>query len=148
MSDRSATGWLETYRGVVYPWQCDHMGHLNAMFYTNIFDQSLTHLMAACGYRFSPPEAAHLAYVNVRQLVDYVGEQRAGARMLVRAGVLRRGRSSIVTLHRLLNAETGALAATAETTTVHFDLKARLSVPLRAETLALIDGRTVDPEAA
>jgi hypothetical protein len=22
-----------TYRGVVYPWQCDHMGHMNVMWY-------------------------------------------------------------------------------------------------------------------
>lgn len=22
-----------THRGVVYPWQCDHMGHLNVMWY-------------------------------------------------------------------------------------------------------------------
>ncbi len=22
---------METYRGVVYPWQCDHMGHMNVM---------------------------------------------------------------------------------------------------------------------
>lgn len=145
MVDRPGTGWMETWRGVVYPWQCDHMGHLNAMYYTSIFDQSLTHLMAACGYRFSPVGAAHQAYVNVRQLVDYVGEQRAGARMLVRAGVLRRRRSSIVTLHRLCNAETGALAATAETTTVHFDLQARKSVPLRPGTLPLIDALVVDP---
>ena len=22
-----------TYRGVVYPWQCDHMGHMNVFFH-------------------------------------------------------------------------------------------------------------------
>ena len=24
---------LETYRGVVYPWQLDHIGHMNVQFY-------------------------------------------------------------------------------------------------------------------
>lgn len=28
-----------TYRGVVYPWQCDHMGHMNAMWYVGKFDE-------------------------------------------------------------------------------------------------------------
>lgn len=25
-------GFIETYRGVVYPWHCGHQGHLNTMF--------------------------------------------------------------------------------------------------------------------
>ena len=28
-----------TYRGVVYPWQCDHMGHMNVMWYAGKFDE-------------------------------------------------------------------------------------------------------------
>ncbi|CAN0506985.1 unnamed protein product, partial [Discosporangium mesarthrocarpum] len=34
-------------------------------------------------------------------------------------------------MHRMTNTETGALAATLEVTTIHFDLEARKSMPLR-----------------
>ena len=29
---------IETYRGVVYPWQMDHMDHMNVQFYTAHID--------------------------------------------------------------------------------------------------------------
>jgi len=29
-----------TYRGLVYPWHCDHMGHMNVMWYTGKFDEA------------------------------------------------------------------------------------------------------------
>ena len=29
-----------TYRGVVYPWDCDHMGHMNVMRYVGKFDEA------------------------------------------------------------------------------------------------------------
>jgi acyl-CoA thioester hydrolase len=29
---------IETYRGAVYPWHCDHMGHMNVMWYVGKFD--------------------------------------------------------------------------------------------------------------
>jgi acyl-CoA thioester hydrolase len=31
--------WNVTYRGTVYPWQCDHMGHMNVMWYVGKFDE-------------------------------------------------------------------------------------------------------------
>ena len=30
-----------TYRGTVYPWHCDHMGHMNVMWYVGKFDETL-----------------------------------------------------------------------------------------------------------
>jgi acyl-CoA thioesterase FadM len=31
---------IDTYRGVVYPWHCDHMGHMNVMWYVGKFDEA------------------------------------------------------------------------------------------------------------
>jgi len=30
-----------TYRGTVYPWHCDHVGHLNRMWYAGKFDEAI-----------------------------------------------------------------------------------------------------------
>ncbi|MGH9642004.1 MAG: thioesterase family protein [Terriglobales bacterium] len=38
-----------TARGVVYPWQCDHMGHMNVMWYTGKFDEASWHLFGHVG---------------------------------------------------------------------------------------------------
>ena len=38
-----------TYRGTVYPWQCDHMGHMNVMWYVGKFDEATWHLLALLG---------------------------------------------------------------------------------------------------
>lgn len=29
-----------TFKGTVYPWHCDHMGHMNVMWYTGRFDEA------------------------------------------------------------------------------------------------------------
>ena len=39
----------ETYRGTVYPWQCDHMGHMNVMGYVGKFDEATWQLFHAIG---------------------------------------------------------------------------------------------------
>ena len=39
----------ETYRGAIYPWQCDHMGHMNVMWYVGKFDEATWNLFAALG---------------------------------------------------------------------------------------------------
>jgi hypothetical protein len=29
MANDNGSGFITAYRGTVYPWQCDHMGHMN-----------------------------------------------------------------------------------------------------------------------
>jgi acyl-CoA thioester hydrolase len=38
-----------TYRGTVYPWQCDHVGHMNIMWYVGKFDEANWNLFARLG---------------------------------------------------------------------------------------------------
>ena len=38
-----------TYRGVVYPWHCDHMNHMNVMWYVGKFDEATWNLFALVG---------------------------------------------------------------------------------------------------
>jgi acyl-CoA thioester hydrolase len=32
---------IETYRGAIYPWHCDHMGHMNVMWYVGKYKREL-----------------------------------------------------------------------------------------------------------
>ena len=38
-----------TYRGLVYPWHCDHMGHMNVMWYVGKFDEATWQLFRLFG---------------------------------------------------------------------------------------------------
>ena len=40
---------VDTYRGTIYPWHCDHMGHMNVMWYVGEFDEATWHLLASAG---------------------------------------------------------------------------------------------------
>ena len=40
---------IETYRGAVYPWHCDHMGHMNVMWYVSKFDEATWNLFSELG---------------------------------------------------------------------------------------------------
>ena len=41
---------IECYRGVVYPWLCDSMGHMTTRHYTAMFDDASYHMFAALGF--------------------------------------------------------------------------------------------------
>jgi len=38
-----------TYRGMVHQWHCDHMGHMNVMWYVGKFDEATWNLGALMG---------------------------------------------------------------------------------------------------
>ena len=42
-------GGLLTYKGTIYPWHCDHMGHMNVMWYVGKFDEGTRHFFHALG---------------------------------------------------------------------------------------------------
>ena len=45
-----------TYRGTVYPWHCDHVGHMNIMWYAGKFVASSADLQITTTNRCSPQQ--------------------------------------------------------------------------------------------
>lgn len=138
-------GWVETYRGMVYPWQCDHQGHLTTMHYLGMFDQAGWHLLSRHGLGPEELAADGRGYVDAKDTLEYVAELRAGALVAVESAFSRVGTSSIGLVHRMRNAATGALAARCEMIAVHFDLKARAKLPIPDDVRARLGGHLVDP---
>ena len=121
---------FDTFRGLVYPAQCDAMGHMNVQHYMAAFDQAMWHLVHELGYRKpSGPNNGH-GWADVRHVVEYRRELPAGSLYRIASGVDKVGRSSLVTRHRMVEMESGALAAECEMTSVYFDLAARAGAPL------------------
>lgn len=120
---------FRTYQGIVYPAQCDAMGHMTVQYYVSAFDQAMWNLVYALGWR---PAAApgRTGFADVRHVTDYRSELNVGAPFAVESVPLHCGRSSLVTSHRMYDVAGGALAAEMEMTSVHFDLANRAAVPL------------------
>jgi acyl-CoA thioester hydrolase len=120
---------IDTYRGVVYPWQCDSMGHMNTQFYCAIFDAASFHMLSRLG-SYADLEPLGQGWADVKQTIEYRHETRADALVHVRSALTSAGNKSVAFRHTMLNSETGVLHATSENITVLFDLKARKALPL------------------
>ena len=67
-----------TYRGTVYPWQCDHIGHMNVMWYVGKFDEASWNLFAALGLTPSYLRDHNRGMAAVQQNIAYKRELLAG----------------------------------------------------------------------
>jgi acyl-CoA thioester hydrolase len=122
------------YRGAVYPWHCDHVGHMNVMWYVGKFDEATWNLFARIGLTPAYLRETGRGMAAVQQNITYKRELLAGDVVEVRSSLLEIGSKSIRFLHEMRNAETGEIAATCELTGVHLDRQARTSVAF-AETI-------------
>jgi acyl-CoA thioester hydrolase len=134
---------IETYRGVAYPWHCDAMGHMNTQFYSALFDGATLHALSLIAPS-AELGAAGLGWADVRQLIEYKHETRAGTLLIVRTEFLKYGRTSITYRHDLFGLESGTLHATSEQTTVLFDLTGRKGVELTVEMRGRFEGMSAE----
>jgi acyl-CoA thioester hydrolase len=141
---------IETYRGFVYPWTIDHVGHMNVQFYTARFDEATWHFLARLGLTPTFLKQHGRAAVAADQRTSYRREVLAGSLLHVTSELLALGRTSIRFVHRMYDSETGAEVATTELVGVYFDLERRSAVELpalvRDAAARLADGGT--PEGA
>jgi acyl-CoA thioester hydrolase len=119
-----------TYRGTVYPWHCDHMGHMNVMWYVGKFDEATWHLLALVGLSPSYLREANRGMVAVEQRVSYKREVLAGSVVLVRSQFLEVREKVLRFAHEMVDVESSEVAAVTELTGVHIDRGTRKSCPL------------------
>jgi len=133
---------LITYKGTVYPWQCDHVGHMNIMWYVGKFDEANWHLFARLGMTPVYLRDQNRGMAAVQQNISYKRELLAGDIVEVRSRVLEIRDKSLRFVHDMWNTGTNELAASCELTGVHLDRAARKAVPfpdaVRAAALAEI----------
>lgn len=123
-------GWQETHRAVVYPWHCDHIGHMNVRWYAHFFDDAGFHLWSMIGCPQSTLKDHGTGLVVASNKIDFIKELRAGDLIVVRSAITRLGTRSVTSLSRMHHADTGTLHATLESVEVFFDPVARASAPM------------------
>jgi acyl-CoA thioester hydrolase len=131
-----------TYKGVVYPWHCDHIGHMNVMWYVGKFDEATWHLFAAIGLTPTFLRENGRGMAAVEQNIAYKRELMAGDIVSVYSSVLEIKDRSMRFGHEMQRADTGEIAATTVLTAVHLDAALRractFSEEVKARATALI----------
>ncbi len=122
-----------TYKGAVYPWHCDHVGHMNIMWYVGKFDEANWNLFARLGMTPAYLREQQRGMAAVQQNITYKRELLAGDIVEVRSRVLEIRERSMRFLHEMRNAATAELAASCEITGVHMDRRERKAVPFPEE---------------
>ena len=130
------SGMIETYRGVVYPWHCDHMGHMNVMWYVGKFDEATWNLFADVGLTPAFLRERHRAMAAVQQDITYKRELMSGDVVAVRSGLLEMREKVVKFVHEMRDAQSGGIAAVCVITGVHMDSKTRKSTAFPAEFIA------------
>lgn len=124
-----------TYQGVVYPWHCDHMGHMNVMWYVGKFDEATWQLFARIGLTPAFFRENGRGMAAVQQNIAYRRELHAGDVVTIRSGILELKEKAIRFFHEMRNEATGEVSAITVLTGVHLDTRIRKSCPFPAEVL-------------
>lgn len=120
----------KTYQGVVYPWHCDHMGHMNVMHYVGKFDEATWSLFSDIGLTGRRMRDEKKGMVAVEQNIQYKGELMAGDVVAVRSEIIKLTDKSVTFRHQMRNVETDAVAAITTLTGLYFDRVARKAINL------------------
>lgn len=138
---------ISTYRGSVYPWQCDQMGHMNVMYYVGKFDEATWNLLAVIGMTASYMRESNAGAAGVQQNISYKRELFPGDVVEIRSRVVSIAERKIVFVHEMRDTERDEVCAICELTAVHIDRRARRASPfppdVRRRAAELISG---DPQ--
>jgi len=116
---------IETYRGVVYPDQLDHMGHMNVMWYTSKFDQGTWHFFAMLGITPSYIKEYNRGMAALEITTKYSAEALAGDLLVIKTEMLEINNKTMKFRHVMFDAETEAEVATSELVGAHLDREKR-----------------------
>jgi acyl-CoA thioester hydrolase len=123
---------LVTYRGTVYPADCDHMGHMNVASYVAKFDEASWCLFFELGLVPSYLRGEQFGMAGVQQNITYSQELFPGDVLEVRSRMLEVGDKRIRFEHTMYNLERGEVAAVMDLTAVHLDKIAHKACPFPA----------------
>ncbi len=127
---------LVTYRGAVYPWHCDHVGHMNVMWYVGKFDEATWQFFNALGLTPSYLRSARRGMAAVDQHISYMRELHAGDVVSVRTKLIGFKEKSLQFAHEMHEDERGEAVATTTLKAVHLDAERRKSCAFAEEIAA------------
>lgn len=117
----------ETYRGTVYPWHCDHMGHMNVQHYAAKFDEATWQLFGGIGLTPDYLKMNRRGMVAVNQKTEYRAELLPGDLIVIASEIVNISRKSLVFRHIMKKCPAQQIVAETELVGVHIDTNSRKS---------------------
>lgn len=117
------------YRGTVYPWQCDHVGHMNVMWYVSKLDEANWNFLARIGCTPTYIRESGCGLAAVQQNISYKREMHPGDLVEIRSCLIEVREKTVRFAHEMRNVETGEITAICEMTAAHLDRTTRKAVP-------------------
>ncbi len=121
------------YRTVVYPWQCDSMGHLTIRHYMAMFDEASWPFLFEIGYDPELMLPKSIGWADVHHEIDYFRELLEGQRLVIESRPVRIGNKSAVIQFDMKREGADETCARLTATTVQFDLAKRCAIPIIPE---------------
>jgi len=128
-----------THRAVIPETYLDLMGHMNVMWYTNLFSEAAWGLFQLVGLTREHFTAHRTGSFALEQHFRYLKEVRLGQHVTLRSRVLGRSAKRWHTIHFMTIDEFDVLAATAETVSTYVDMTVRRSAPMPPVVTDTID---------
>lgn len=130
-----------TYRGLVHQWHCDHMGHMNVMWYVGKFDEATWNLGAMMGMTSAYLREAKRGMAAVDQRICYRREALAGDVIVIRSAMLEVRPKSVRFVHEMFRGQSsddkgGDHLSTMMVTGVHIDIVTRKSTQFDPQVFA------------
>jgi acyl-CoA thioester hydrolase len=138
-----SVGWVDTYRGTVFPWETDIVEHLTVAYYFERFADATLNLLDGLGLGADYMAAERRGCVTVDCYVRYMHELRVGDILHISSAVIGVEEAGLRLGHRVFNSDSGVLCATMEQRTVHVGLGGRRPAPLPARQRRAAGARCV-----
>ena len=127
-SDLSAT-----WRGVVYPSHCNHLGHMSVMWFASRFEDASWQFLSLFGLTTSYFRRHNRVMATVHQEMTFNRELSAGDLIEIRSRMLEIRENALRVYHEMLHSETNATVAVTTLTEAHLDSSTRKPCPLPPE---------------
>jgi len=124
---------METYKGTVYPWQCDILEHLNVQFYVAKFDEAAWNFKGQLGFTPKYIKSQNKAVVSMEQHIKYFKQLVAGDLIRIETDLVEVRQKSIHYRSTMINIETEETAAEMDVIAVHIDTATREGVNFEYE---------------
>lgn len=112
---------IKTNQSTIYPWHCDHMGHMNVKFYIEKFDEANFQLFALLGLNWKYFQNTHFGMAALEQKIHYKKEVFTGENIYIESMVVDLKQKIMRNRHIMRKSETGKVVATCDLICVHLD---------------------------
>lgn len=119
---------IKTYQGTIYPWNCDHMNHMNVKFYVEKFDEATWNFFSLLGLTSKYLKEEKRGMVALEQNIKYLKEVLAGDNLYIESEIIEIKGKIIKFKHVMINLETREIVSETELVGLHIDTVKRKGV--------------------